>query len=163
MSVRIGLDVGGVIIDRIKNDRTDTSFKSDNFLLTSAVPGVFEAVKLMTQTYGAENVFIISKVKSDVKTLLWLDHNEFYEKTGLRPANVRFCRERHQKGPIADSLPGGPLTHFVDDRADVLCHMPNVRTRYLFGEQDRTWLVKTENFVPVLTWSMVLSHLGLIA
>lgn len=56
MSVRIGLDVGGVLIDRIKNDGTDTSFKSDNFLLTSAVPGAFEAAKLMTQAYGAENV-----------------------------------------------------------------------------------------------------------
>jgi hypothetical protein len=49
-----------VIIDRIKNDGTDTSFKSNNLLLTSAVPKAFEAVKLMT-AYGAENVFIIPR------------------------------------------------------------------------------------------------------
>lgn len=161
MSVRIGLDVGGVIIDRIKNDGTDTSFKSDNFLLTTAVPGAFAAVKLMVEAYGAKNVFIISKVKSDVKTRMWLSYNQFYRKTGFSADNVHFCRERHEKALIAERLPGGPLTHFVDDRADVLHHMSNVRTRYLFGEQDRIWLVRTEAFVPVLTWPMVLSDLGL--
>lgn len=163
MSVRIGLDVGGVITDRIKNDNTDTSFKSDNFLLTSAVPGAFEAVALLTETYGAENVFIISraKPKTQDKTLQWLAHKNFYAQTGFRRDNLRFCLERDEKGPIADSLPGGPLTHYVDDRADVLHCMPNVSTRYLFGEQDRIWLVKVGGFVPALTWPVVLSHLGL--
>lgn len=165
MSVRIGLDVGGVIIDRIRNDGTDTSFKSDNFLLTSAVPGVFAAVELMTRAYGAENVFIISKAKPKTqdKTLRWFEHKEFYATTGFLHSNVYFCLERDEKGRIADCLPDGPLTHYVDDRADVLHHMPNVGTRYLFGEQDRTWLVKTEDFVPALTWPVVLRHLGLIA
>lgn len=163
MHVRIGLDVGGVIIDRIKNDNTDTSFRSDNFLRTTAVPGAFEAIRAITSAFGPQNVFIISKVKSDAKTRLWLGHNSFYERTRFRPENLRFCRERYEKGPIADSLPGGPLTHFADDRADVLRHMPHVGTRYLFGPQEQPELVSTDGLVPVLTWATVLQHLGLAA
>lgn len=161
MRVRIGVDVGGVIIDRIKNDNTDTSFRSDNFLRTTAVPGAFEAIRAMTNAFGSENVFIISKVKTDTKTRLWLGHHSFYERARFRPENLRFCRERYEKGPIADSLPGGPLTHFVDDRADVLHDMPHVGTRYLFGPQDQPELAPTHDLVPVLTWAAVLRHLGL--
>jgi hypothetical protein len=53
----------------------------------------------------------------------------------LDPGRVRFCRERPDKAVIAAEL---GLTHFVDDRVDVLEHMVGVVThRYLFGPQPR--------------------------
>ena len=38
MTEKLGVDIGGVIIDRA-NDRTDTSFFGGNYLETTAVPG----------------------------------------------------------------------------------------------------------------------------
>ncbi|HJZ19149.1 MAG TPA: hypothetical protein VJ208_03525 [Candidatus Nanoarchaeia archaeon] len=37
----LGVDIGGVIIDRVRNDGTDTAFKSKRYLETTAIPGVF--------------------------------------------------------------------------------------------------------------------------
>lgn len=46
---------------------------------------------------------------------------------------VRFCRERPQKAPICAEL---GITHFIDDRADVLEPMCGiVANRFLFGPQ----------------------------
>lgn len=39
----LGVDIGGVIINRV-NDDTDTSFFGDNYLATTATPGVFWAL-----------------------------------------------------------------------------------------------------------------------
>ncbi|MBA3679436.1 hypothetical protein H0W80_04625, partial [Candidatus Saccharibacteria bacterium] len=44
----LGVDVGGVIIDRV-NDNTDTSFFGDNYLSTTAVSDVFEALAELVQ------------------------------------------------------------------------------------------------------------------
>jgi hypothetical protein len=41
----IGIDIGGVIIDRT-NDKADTSFFGPNYLATTAVPAVFNALRL---------------------------------------------------------------------------------------------------------------------
>jgi hypothetical protein len=67
------------------------------------------------------------------KTRLWLDHHRFFEQTGVAAANVRFCRERPQKRDHALAL---GLTHFIDDRIDVLGHLEGaVAHRVLF----RNW------------------------
>ncbi len=126
----LGVDIGGVIIDRI-NDGTDTSFFSDNYLRTSAVTGAFGTLRrLVTQRFG-DKVFLVSKCgpKVEKKTLHWLAHHRFFEATGIPQENVRFCRERHEKAPICAEL---GITHFVDDRLEVLSHLQMVETRYLF-------------------------------
>lgn len=132
---RIGLDVGGVIIDALGNDNTDTAFRSDNFMRTTAVKGVHKAVKVLIETFGQENVFIISKCGEVIegKTRLWLEGTGFHRRTGFDSANLFFCRKRPEKAPIAAEL---RLTDFVDDHADVLGYMKGIVTRrYLFGPQ----------------------------
>ena len=148
---RIGLDVGGVIIDAIANDNTDTSFRSDNFLATTAVKGAFEAIKKLVEAYGSENIFIISKCGPEIerKTRLWLEATGFYTITGFDPANLYFCLNRPDKAPIAQEL---QLTDFVDDKAEVLRYMEGIVTRrYLFGpqrkqNQDITGLIATNGW-----------------
>jgi hypothetical protein len=155
---RIGLDVGGVIIDAINNDSTDTAFRSDNFMATTPVKGAREAVKTLVETFGRENIFVVSKCGevTEGKTKLWLKGTDFYSFTGFDPANLFFCRERADKAPIAAKL---QLTDFVDDRADVLAYMEDIVTwRYLFGPQSSrvpgvTGLILAE------TWSETLSSI----
>ena len=124
----LGIDIGGVIIDR-QNDSTDTSFFGPNYLLTTAVPGVFDAIKsLVDRGY---QVHLVSKCGSNVerKTREWLKHHRFFERTGVDPARLHFCRTRPEKGPICRAL---GVTHFVDDRLDVLDCLDSVGEVFLF-------------------------------
>lgn len=72
----------------------------------------------------------------------------------MPPNHVR-CRKRPEKAQHAKQL---GLTHFIDDRLDVLSHLrPIVPHLYWFGEQDRPapdWVI------PVLRWPSVLEALS---
>lgn len=126
----LGVDIGGVIIDRV-NDGTDTSFFSENYLQTTAVPEAFSALKNLVEKRFGENVHLVSKCgrKVSEKTLLWLAHHSFYDLTGIEQERVHFCRERHEKAGICEKL---GITHFVDDRLEVLGNLNTVGALYLF-------------------------------
>ncbi len=126
----LGVDIGGVIIDRV-NDGTDTSFFTDNYLRTTAVPGVFDALRQLVEKRFGDKVFLVSKCgrRVQAKTLHWLDYHRFYDLTGIRREHVYFCRERHEKAGICEKL---RITHFVDDRLEVLSNLTTVGTLYLF-------------------------------
>jgi|SRR3989344_80311 len=129
---RLGVDIGGVIIDRA-NDQTDTSFFGDNYLSTTATPGVFEALRDIRDQVFGDNIWLVSKCryKTQERTLRWLAHNDLYDRTGIIPENVRFTTTRIGKVAIALDL---GLTHFVDDRLDVLGYMKDkVSNLYLFN------------------------------
>lgn len=129
-TVTLGVDIGGVIIDRV-NEGTDTSFFTDNYLRTTAVPGAFDALRDLVEKRFGNKVFLVSKCGQRVqnRTLEWLDHHRFYDITGIGRGHVRFCKERHQKAGICREL---GITHFVDDRLEVLGNLATVSTLYLF-------------------------------
>jgi hypothetical protein len=129
----LGVDIGGVVIDRV-NDGTDTSFFGDNHLATTAVPGAFEALtRLVAEKFG-DRVHLVSKCGRSVqaKSLEWLAHHDFYARAGVDPGHVRFCRRRPGKAAIAAEL---GLTHFIDDRLEVLGYLETVDHLYLFRPQ----------------------------
>ena len=134
---KLGLDFGKVIMGAVKNGRADTSFLGTTFNEAMKSPpgeGAFEATKQLVELFCGD-VWIVSKCGPSVeqKTKAWLKHWKLYDETGLDRANVRFCRERHHKARICKQL---GITHFVDDRLDVLQPMVGiVPTLYLFGEQ----------------------------
>ena len=153
---RIGLDVGGVLTDSLANDNSDTSFRGDNFLETSPVPGAVEAVRTYVTIFGRENVFIVSKCGAVIehKTRLWLPRWGVVGDDMIDPANVHFCLRREDKAPIAQML---GLTHFFDDRPDVLAYMEGkVPNRFLFGEQNDEAVPPGMFAVP--NWRHPLSH-----
>ncbi len=125
----IGIDIGGVIISR-SNDNTDTSFFGNNFLKTPAVDGAFDSIAKLAKA-GLE-VHLVSKCGANVeqKTRLWLAHHEFYQFTKVYESNVHFCRERKDKAEICRKL---GVTHFVDDRLEVLSYLDSVGHLYLFN------------------------------
>ncbi|MCA9354449.1 MAG: hypothetical protein KC877_02940 [Candidatus Kaiserbacteria bacterium] len=126
----LGVDVGGVIIDKV-NDNTDTSFFSENFLNTSASPEVFRVLTRLVRERFGDRVFIVSKCGKRVeeKTLAWFAHHQFFELTGIKPEHVRFCRTRDGKAPICAEL---GITHFIDDRLEVLSYLTTVPHQFLF-------------------------------
>jgi len=132
--VAIGIDIGGVIIERV-GARGDTSFLSRSYLETKAVPGAVEAIKQLVADRFQNQAFLISKAdpRIQAKTLRWLDHHHFFEQTGIPRRNALFCRERNEKAAICSRL---GITHFIDDRLEVLGQLAAVEHRYLFHPQE---------------------------
>ncbi|WP_433161619.1 hypothetical protein [Kribbella sp. CA-247076] len=129
---RLGIDIGRVIINGTSGPG-DTSFFAGDYaamLRTPAVPGAFEAIARLVPLF--EEARLISKCGPRVqgRSLEWLRHHRFFERTGIAEGNVRFCLQRPQKAIHCADL---GITHFVDDKPDVIAAItPVVPYRYLF-------------------------------
>ncbi len=157
---KLGIDFGKVIIGATLKGVHDTSFLGSSLqaaMETPAAEGAFDAVEQLVSQFGGQ-VWIVSKCGPTVekKSRAWLDHWDFYGRTGLSRENLRFCRKRPDKSPICAAL---GINHFIDDRLDVLSPMRgNVPRLLLFGEQRQT--LQIPNWVePVQNWEEVLSTL----
>ena len=126
----LGVDVGGVIV-MLADDDEDTSFFGDRPLETPAVPGVVEALARLVGGPFEGRAHIVSKAGPKVagNTELWLDHHDFFGRTGIAADHLHFVRERRDKAPVCERL---GITHFVDDRLDVLAYLESVEHRYVF-------------------------------
>lgn len=143
--MKLGVDIGGVLIDRI-NDNTDTSFFGSNYLKTTAVPDAFDTIAELNRGLFKGAVRLVSKcgLNTQRKTKEWLEHNGFYTKTGLTPEHVFFCFERAEKEIICKRE---GITHFVDDRLEVLSYLESVSKKYLFQSNPRE-VEKFQKFLP---------------
>jgi hypothetical protein len=153
---RLGIDVGRVLISPGDESSPDTSFIGGSFedaLRTPPYEGMFDVLPRLVEQFAAR-VWIVSKCGARVaqRTEAWFKHHRFFERTGIDPANLRFCRERAQKAPICAEL---AITHFIDDRADVLEPMRGiVANRFLFGPQRKSPSVAS-GMVPLEDWPAV--------
>jgi hypothetical protein len=153
---RLGIDVGRVLISPGDESSPDTSFiggSLEDALRTPPYEGIFEILPALVEKFAAR-VWIVSKCGARVRerTVAWFQHHHFFERTGIDPANVRFCRERAQKAPICAEL---GITHFIDDRSDVLEPMSGiVANRFLFGPQ-RNPIACSPGLQPLADWGAV--------
>lgn len=161
--MKLGIDIGRVLIAAEEQGRGDTSFIGgtlEQALRTPPYEGMFDAVPQLARRFGHQ-VWLVSKCGPRVqeKSRRWLEHHRFFERTGIPPGNLRFCLERPQKADHCREL---GLTHFIDDRADVLQHLEGlVPHRYLFGQQ-RTAHVDA-GVVPLPRWADALAMVGVDA
>ncbi len=155
--MKLGIDIGRVLITPDSGDKGDTSFiggSLEDALATPPYPGMFEAVPELVRMFGGQ-VWLVSKARQRVqeKTRRWLAHHRFYERTGIKPGNLRFCLERPEKADHCRKL---GLTHFIDDRLDVQQHLSGVVPhRFLFGPQ-KPGLVVPRGIIPVVDWPRAL-------
>lgn len=150
---RLGVDIGRVVIAPSTDDREDTSFFGGSLANALATPpnvGVFEHLPIIVERFDGA-VWLVSKAGARIeeRTRSWLAHHRFHERTGIPADNIRFCRERHQK---ADHCAELGLSHFIDDRQDVLQHMEGlVPNRFLFGPQREP--VADKGLTKLATWA----------
>lgn len=125
---RLGVDIGGVIIEPADDD-ADTSFFGAHYLRTPAVVGALDALAALGPAF--DEVHLVSKCgeATERRTRDWLAHHDFPARTGIPVERVHFCRTRPDKAPIARRL---DLTHFVDDKLEVLGYLDSVPHRILF-------------------------------
>lgn len=158
----LGLDIGGVILDFVPHRDTDLAFAGDRYLETPAIEGAFDAIAELNSGKFAGSVYLVSRHGPDgpARILEWLHKHDFFKKTGLTEKHYFPCLERHEKAAIVQKL---GVTHFVDDRAEVLGHMVGtVPHLYLFQSLDES----RENFADLLpkmrfvqTWEELLPAL----
>jgi len=117
LAVRFGIDLGGVLWPFMR-EGLDLRLA----LRTGPLEAAQERMASLVSRIGADNVFIVSKVGARAEKL-WatvLQESGFYRDTGMRPENVHWVRDRtgtNGKAPVVQQF---QLTHFVDDRSDVL-------------------------------------------
>jgi hypothetical protein len=134
----LGIDIGRVIIG---GEGADTQFLDGDeasAMATPAVAGAFDAVADLMRLFDGK-VWLVSKAgpRIQARTRSWLDKRGFFDVTRLPRDHLRFCRERREKADHAMAL---GLTHFIDDRFDVLRHLEGiVPHRFLFGPQRRPY------------------------
>jgi len=154
--MKLGIDVGRVLISPGDDLAPDTSFIGgtlEHALSTPPYEGMFDVVPRLVAKFEGR-VWIVSKCGHRIqqRTLQWFERQRFFERTGIDRRNVRFCLQRPQKAEHCAQL---GITHFIDDREDVLQPMigivPNL---YLFGPQRRSCPPRAV-FTAVRTWSEV--------
>jgi hypothetical protein len=154
--MRLGIDFGRVIMGSVINGKADTAFLGSTFKKAMETPpsaNAFECIADLVDLFSGD-AWIVSKCGQSVqnKTKAWLKHWDFYSSTGFEKGHLRFCRERHEKAGICEQL---QITHFIDDRLDVLEPMRgSVKNRYLFGEQTceiPDWVVHVPDWRSAIT------------
>lgn len=158
--MRIGVDVGRVIMCPTKDDGSpDTSFLSANFheaMSVKAADNCFEVLhQLVDKTHS--QVYIVSKCGNRIQDLTrqWFDAVDFYYMTGVERNQIHFVYKREDKQIVAREL---QLTHFVDDRTDVLLSLhQKVPNLYLFGKQKDDYCPPWAKHVP--DWNAVRKEL----
>lgn len=151
---RLGIDIGRVIIGG--SGRGDTAIfdgSDEDSLATPEVPGAIATIAALTRLFSGK-VWLVSKCGPKVqgRTRRWLRHRDFWRQTGVPETNLRFCLERRDK---AIHCRQNRLTHFIDDRLDVLAHLRGlVPNLYLFGPQ-RPGTAVPGHVVHVADWRAV--------
>lgn len=122
----------------------------------------FDAIKKLNDEKFHGNIFLISKCTpwAQEKILIWLK-NDFYIKTGVKPENVLFCRERHEKDKICSD---NNITYFIDDRLEVLSHMINTVPHLFLYQPDQAEIDEYKQFLPKVTrvesWTEVMEKIS---
>lgn len=152
---RLGVDFGRVINDAAAHPGgDDTVFlrgTEADMLSTPAMRGAFDVLTRLNEVFGGR-VWIISKCGPAVqaRTERWLVHHRFFEITGIEVGHVRFCRKRAEKATHCAEL---GITHFVDDRYDVLEHLVGlVPHLFLFGSKEPS---PSSEVVVTSTWAQL--------
>src|SRR3989344_513197 len=146
----LGIDVGGVIINHRAVDKNDKVLYEERYSTIPATMDMFDTVRKMNDEKFHGNVFLISKCTpwAQEKILAWLKDNDFYARTGVKPGNIFFCRERHEKDKICKD---NNITHFIDDRLEVLSHMVETASNLFLYQPDQAEIDEYRQFLPQVT------------
>ena len=115
----VGFDIGNVILRDF----------------THLVPGALLGIAQIVETIGPQRVYLVSScgAQREVQIRDRLAQLNLYPSTGLLPEHTRFCRSRAGKKLIAANL---GLTHFTDDRLEVLGYLAEVVPQLFLFQPD---------------------------
>ncbi|MBY8856478.1 hypothetical protein K7711_08320 [Nocardia sp. CA2R105] len=148
----MGVDFGRVIQGAAAEPgAADTVFLSGGVEQALRTPPSLDAFEVLARLVPRfDGAWVISKCgpRIEQRTRQWLDHHDFYDRTGIPRENLRFCRARADKAIHCAEL---GITHMIDDRIEVHSALRGlVPHLFWFGAQTepppdwvratRTWL-----------------------
>jgi hypothetical protein len=115
----LGIDIGGVIIDRVHEDRAGAPARDPGYACAMPMDQAFDVIAQLRVRRFHERIWLVSRCDEALEPVLleWLQRHDFFAVTGMADDHVHFCRQRRDKLAIARQL---GLTHFIDDRLEVL-------------------------------------------
>lgn len=146
---RLGVDLGRVVVGANRNAQGRVFL--DDPRQMPLIEGAFEVLPRLVERFNGR-AWVISRVSEEGEplSLAWLEHHDFYGRTGIPRENVRYCRKREDKAPHCAEL---GITHMIDDRMDVHRAIRDlVPYRYLFGPQEEEipdWVIVTPGWEDV--------------
>jgi len=145
----LGVDIGNVIINNRLNDPEVNKVDEAVYAAFPPSEGVFDALKTLNDYFNG-NVYLLSKCTewAQEQILLWLKAHDFFTKTGVKENNVYFVRQRHEKDGVCQKL---GITHFIDDRLEVLSHMVESTPNLILFQPDEKEIKEFEKFLPNVT------------
>jgi hypothetical protein len=151
----LGVDLGGVTMSREKNEAG----------IYPRILGSFEALSKLRDRFKG-NLVIVSRVndKEQAQGILEsLSSQGFFSFTGISLAAIHFCLKREEKAPICSRL---GVTHFIDDRLEVLYHLhqAGIKNLHLFQGRKEEYSVEPYNSIldevaRVESWQEVMDKL----
>lgn len=144
----LGIDLGKTIVHRVNG-------------IQVLLPDADRVIRRLVSEKFGERVHIISRVtpEQQVRAEAWLRSTRFLQSVGIATDHLHFCAERRDKAPICHRL---GITHFIDDRPEVMSHMPFIPHRFLFQanqEDVEKWQTNLSNTVRVESWIDIERHL----
>ena len=144
----LGVDIGNVIINnRPFAGINDETIWNEKYSTIQAADDVFDCLKKLNEGKFKNNIYLVSKLKieHDSRTLAWLRDNKFFERTGINPENLFFCRERSEKERICRE---NNIAYFIDDRLEVLSYMVGVVPNLYLYQPDEKEVAEFKQFLP---------------
>ena len=145
----LGVDIGNVI-SRLDTD-TPGNFNAPMVEINDAI----RVIAWLSRMRFAHQVHLVSKCgdRMQQRSREFLAQCDFFARTHVLPQNLHFCYKRHEKAPICQRL---GVTHFIDDRAEVLGHLVGIVPHlYLFNPQEkemRHFSQSCDKAIIVLSW-----------
>ena len=158
----LGIDIGMVLIGErnLAVGVDDPAFPAA-YLAREEVDGAIDAVARLSRERFGGRVRVVSKRSPRTRPLAirWLIDRRFFARVGIGIDDVHFCVTREGKNPICRDL---GVTHFVDNRLEVLSHLATVPNRYLINAEDdevERFADHLPGVIRVATWKYVLDLL----
>jgi hypothetical protein len=160
MSERLGVDIGGVIMERLASP-VGNGRSGAQECRAPLVPGALEALRRLNQGRFQHRIYVVSQWQAEHHEVVsdWLSRQHFCARTGIDAKHVRLCAQKADKVDICREL---GITHFIDDRLEVLSGLRSVPHRYLFDQHPEE-AGRFDSSLPgiheVRTWDDVLAAL----
>ncbi|MCC2631934.1 MAG: hypothetical protein K0S20_633 [Patescibacteria group bacterium] len=161
--MRIGIDCGGVLLANYDRQTGRNIPFNESFFEYPEIDGAVESVKRLVDIFGQENVFLVSMVSEERRPglLEWLKGIGLIGEDSFTESNLYFCRRNADKAGICSKL---GITHFVDNRLEVLRHLSHVPHLYLLQPSQHEMDTFTAS-VPQIefvaeTWSELLENIA---
>lgn len=153
MTEAFGTDIGGVLAGHIGENLGGVGVPE--------IEGAFETLGRLQRERFAGATFVVSMCGEQLEALSrkWLEQHDFFDRTGLAEDKLIYCRSHKDKARIARDH---GLTHFVDDRLEVLSQFDLGKKLYLFRPREaemEPFLAHLGRMTLVQSWDHIASDL----